>query len=333
MNPMDRLDEASRKLEAAALAMEKAAAALAGGAGAAPSFAPGAGLTGLHLPAGLNPGPRQTSVAGNVPHALASTTTLAKTTLQPPPPLSTPALPLRLQGHPPPPPPSTPPPLPSRPGGAAWQATRDRLFPDKPEGRPWAATNAMNAFARAAYNPIGALDKLAAGGGYLAKAAGATAASLRVLEVGAVSAVAGLYSLRAVMAAGAPNASGQLEGSLNLISTSVANALTPLSQLTSSVAQRVSRGEIGGGIGHFFSGLPGALMGVPDPTAKPSMKGLPEARMSDSAADFYDQGMLKSLTLGAGTVESEVTTRQLEAITGLLREVANNTRDTIPGFR
>jgi hypothetical protein len=219
------------------------------------------------------------------------------------------------------------------------------------------AAAAINAFDRAARNPVRTLDELAKAGGRLGKAAELAAAGLRV--AGAHGAAFG--RLKGAMEVANPNAAGQLRGSVNLLIANIAGQLTPLANNIGSAIQQgadswaakgagklahglgwlwYKAGEAGLNVGRFVGNNTGgwgnAAFGDPNYRGRPSMEGLPQPKVFGSFSDWYDQAAVRNLAMGSNTVESDLFAQQvrsMEAILGELRAINRNTADSVPGFR
>lgn len=254
-------------------------------------------------------------------------------------------------------PPLTPPASPGPAGGLqadAEQAARAR------------SVKALDAFTRAVGNPVKALDDLAASNSRLAPAALAASAAMKTFGL-----MRGAYGwAQGVMERGNPNMAGQMQGTVDLVNNRVAGILSPVTQQVNAGIQGLTDGKPGASwgaaIGSTVLGTLGAAVGFMTPvpggtaigmgigtsagaaggsaigarimgeSALPSMAGLPQPSMGSSATDWYDRAMMTSLSLQPGTVEAENANRQLQLLErqiGLLTEVVNNTRGTVPGYR
>lgn len=216
-------------------------------------------------------------------------------------------------------------------------------------------------FTKALRDPIGALEKFGQGTGAAANAARAVAAGIRTFQ-----AARGAYSWAyGVMQRGNPNMAGQMSGTMDLVNNRIAGLLSaPVGQVNAGIQGLVDArpgatigtgvgaaggGVIGAAIGSFLfpglgtwaggaigatlGGMAGSAIGsyFAGERALPSMAGLPQPSMGDSASSWYDAAMMKTLALGAGTIEAENERRRialLESQIGLLREISNNTRGT-----
>jgi hypothetical protein len=224
-------------------------------------------------------------------------------------------------------------------GAAAsqFQATRDRLFPED------------TGMGQAAVALRGFIDGLA----------GAT----RMLGTlrGAYSGVMG------IMERGNPNMAGQMQGTIDLMANRLAGALAPLIEQINAGLQGLTDNKPGATSGALATGTlvaggmtAAALFGAPvsipviaaatvaalvggsalgawatGEKALPSSRGLPQPTAGEGNA-WYEQAMLKSLSLQPGTIEAENERRRLELLekqVGLLQSIDNAVRGSAPSFR
>ncbi len=223
----------------------------------------------------------------------------------------------------------------------------------------------LEAFTKALSNPAKVLEDMAEAGGRFAPAAAFAAGALRT-----IGALRGAYgSVQGVMERGNPNMAGQMQGTIDLMANRLAGVLSPAIEKLNAGLQGLTDAKpgasIGGGIGAVS--LPMvvlavlAVMGGPvsmtaaaamavvglfagsmigswlsGEKALPSTRGLPQPSVGDRASDWYDQAMMKSLSLQAGTLEAELARRQIELLAaqiGLLTSIDNSIRGSGPEFR
>jgi hypothetical protein len=238
---------------------------------------------------------------------------------------------------------------------------RRRMFPEDGAG----GKRGLEQFSKALNDPIKALDKLAEVGGKFGAAAEFAAGALRT-----VGALRGAYSgVMGVMERGNPNMAGQMQGTIDLMANRLAGVLSPAIEKLNAGLQGLTDAKpgssVGGGVGAVtlpmvvmaavavMGGpvsmaamaalavvglLGGSMIGawLSGENALPSMRGLPQPSAGDKASDWYDQAMMKSLSLQPGTLEAELARRQIELLAaqiGLLTSIDNTIRGSGPEFR